>query len=100
MIFSSNSANSGGAIYVFKGSTMTIGSDSNFSFNVASSSGGAIYNTGAMEISGSTFESNQAENNRGGAIYNAGTMVISDSKFESNEAKQAGAILVGLDTGN
>jgi len=52
--------------------------------------GGAIYNNGALTISGSTFTNNQAKNdfyNYGGAIYNNGTLTISGSTFTSNQAQ-------------
>ncbi len=58
--------------------------------------GGAIYNAGKMDISGSTFKKNFAE--KGGAIYNTGEMNIVGSAFSSNKADKGGAIYLAKDS--
>ena len=57
----------------------------------ADTHGGAVYNSGKLTITDSTFTSNAA-NNFGGAIYNADDLTITGSTFTKNEAKQGGAI--------
>ncbi len=52
-------------------------------------SGGAIYNTGILNVVGSTFTNNYAlsgtsNNAQGGAIYSTGTLIITNSTFSGN----------------
>jgi len=69
----SNTANSGGAVYAAAGTTLTFsGSSTTFNYNYAASSGGAVYIAGSnssLNFAGSsvTFTSNTA--NSGGAVY-------------------------------
>ena len=65
--------------------TLTI-SDSSFSGNSADRRGGAIYNFGEANISGSSFSGNFANYGGGGAIANWGEASISDSSFSDNYA--------------
>ncbi|MCQ2378369.1 MAG: right-handed parallel beta-helix repeat-containing protein, partial [Victivallaceae bacterium] len=49
--------------------------------------GGAVYNSGTVSISDSTFSGNSAMGDGGGgAVYNGGTVSISDSTFSGNSA--------------
>ncbi len=52
--------------------------------------GGAIYNNGALTITGSTMYLNFATN--GGGIYNTAYLAITNSTFSDNYALEAGAI--------
>ena len=58
--------------------------------NTATSSGGAVYNSGTLSIEGSSFEENKAERSGGkgdgGAIYNNGTLTVEGSSFVNNNA--------------
>ena len=58
----------------------------------ATENGGAIWNSGNLSISGSTFNSNSATNGKGGAIYNAGTLDSLSGDFVENNAAYGGAI--------
>lgn len=74
--------------------------------NGKSTWGGAIYNSGNLVISGSTFSNNEATttpivisslvtttaDGRGGAIFNSGNLSISGSTFSNNQASDGGAI--------
>lgn len=72
--------------------------------NGKSAWGGAIYNSGNLIITGSTFNNNQATTTSivttpttggGGAICNRGTLSISNSTFTNNKASDGGAIYNG-----
>ena len=76
----------GAAIYNNHHSTTLKIIDCSFSQNSADDGGGAIYSTGKLTVSGSTFEDNEASGGDGGAIYCEGTTHISDSEFTSNDA--------------
>jgi hypothetical protein len=63
--------------------------------------GGAVYNSGALTVTGSTFDSNLVPSNvftgqcswgRGGAIYNDGALTITTSTFTNNTAYEGGAV--------
>lgn len=104
--FSGNTAKvAGGAILnistVADADIMNI-ENSTFSDNTALL-GGAIYNTGtmnmggnltsqpaSMKIAGSTFSGNTAQN--GGAIYNGGELTVDGTSFDGNNAEKGGAI--------
>ncbi len=80
----------GGALYAGSEKTGHV-TNSTFTENKASDSGGAIYNEGEMTVNGSSFEKNIAEKNGGkggggGAIYNKGTITVDDSLFANNKA--------------
>ena len=66
--------------------------------------GGALYNQGALTVSGCTFINNQAtaaydENaGSGGAIYNTGTLVVSNSRFLDNAARYGGGAILNAGT--
>lgn len=114
-LFTSNTAERGGAIYndthieyLYDSSwTQIIGSQvqicklalnsNSYSGNTASIDGGAIYNFAEMTISGGTFTNNNAVEN-GGAVANAtsnGKMTISGAAFTGNSAASGGAIFNG-----
>lgn len=80
------------AIYVQQG-TLTV-NHCDFVNNLAGS-GGAIINSGALTVNGSTFTGNHADN-RGGAIRNNGQATIGTSRFTGNTAMvDGGAIYNG-----
>ena len=58
-----------------------------FSLNQASNNGGAIYNAGTASISGSTFEWNRG--NGGSGLYSTGTLTIKNSTFDHNSGQGA-----------
>lgn len=62
--------------------------------NAVNSSGGAILNTGTLEISHSTFSNNSATHH-GGAIYNnlGGVLSATDSTFNGNNAFENGGAI-------
>ena len=88
-IYSNNIAKrDGGAIYN-EGTLKIIANSSDpvkFEFNSAWEHGGAIYNkenTGSLDISGVTFDSNYS-NEGGGAIWTRGKAIIKNSTFNEN----------------
>ncbi len=89
-----NTSSVGGGI--FTEGTLSV-SQCSFTFNIASSSGGAISNEGGnLTVFGSTFSNNQelSTSGYGGAIDNfaAGTIAISNSTFTTNTGEYGGAI--------
>jgi predicted outer membrane repeat protein len=54
--------------------------------------GGAIYNQGALTMSGMTVQNNTA-NNAGGAIYNQGALTMSGVTVQNNTARDAGGAI-------
>jgi predicted outer membrane repeat protein len=64
---------------------------STFSNSSLSGSGGAITNRGTLDIAGSRFIDNQAE--EGGAIVNAGVLTIENSEFTGNRGAGTGAVV-------
>ncbi|MCD8024020.1 MAG: hypothetical protein LUE64_00615 [Candidatus Gastranaerophilales bacterium] len=95
--FTSNSASeNGGAIYNSENTTGVV-LTSDFTSNSAAN-GGAIYNAGNLEITNSSFLSNQASS-MGGAIYTAADLTINSTDgyqtvFSGNSASQGSAIYV------
>jgi predicted outer membrane repeat protein len=86
--FTGDNAKFGGAIYNATNGTITL-SNSQFTGNKATTSGGAIYNAGTIGTSDTpasnlTFTNNQAQ--WGGAIYNTGTLNLTISEFTDNQA--------------
>jgi len=88
------SSNGGGAIYNASKSTVTIGDNVKFNQNIASVSGGALYNLGDMSIGDSASFNGNTSKQYGGAIYNTGTLssIGKDSSFTSNTSGFGGAI--------
>ena len=57
--------------------------------------GGAVYSTGQVSATGTTFRKNVATSNYGGGIYSAGgSIVLVDSRMEENKAAGGGAVLL------
>jgi predicted outer membrane repeat protein len=84
----------GGGIYMLGSLAVN---NSTFSFNQASTSGGAISNNGGnLSIFGSTFANNVAQNSAGygGGIdnFSSGTITVSNSTFFGNQGGNGGAI--------
>jgi hypothetical protein len=96
--FTNNVAFNGGAIYNAAG-TVAI-QQSSFSNNSAayepgSDGGGAIYNTGTLNIDASTFTNNRTGlggGGMGGAIYSSGVSIIQTSRFIGNYGNQGAGI--------
>jgi hypothetical protein len=58
--------------------------------------GGAVYSTGPLSVSGSTFTGNSAPSptgSSGGAINASGPLTVANSTFTGNTAQEGGAIL-------
>ncbi len=89
-ISDSATAGSGGAIYNNNVSTLAV-VGCTFMTNSAKSAGGAIFQTGTLNLSGSTFNGNTA-NSQGGAIYSTNTANINGCTFSNNSAPNGGAI--------
>jgi predicted outer membrane repeat protein len=89
--FTNNKANKGGA--VLNVGTMTI-NNSLFDNNstAAGGEGGAIWNSSALDITGSTFYQNAASV-LGGAIVSFGGLTIADSNFSTNHSDFNGGAL-------
>ncbi len=85
-----NSASIGGAIY---NDFLCLIEDSKINHNVATASGGAVYNTGYGElvIRNSIVRENTANEDAGG-IYSAGLATIINSKIEKNTAANGGGL--------
>ena len=77
----------GGAIYVAKGSTVSIEAGSiRDTFAVR---GGGIYNDGAVNISNGTTLDNNTTYQIGGGIYNDGSLTIDEAVFNNNRNAEA-----------
>ncbi|MCL2538634.1 MAG: autotransporter outer membrane beta-barrel domain-containing protein [Alphaproteobacteria bacterium] len=93
--FEGNSANNGGALgNMSTASTMSIGAGTSFVSNTATINGGAIYNSGQMNLTGVSFETNSS-GSRGGAIYNNSTMTIDTFTFNGNYSVSYGGAIFG-----
>ncbi len=94
------SKSAGGAIFNYNDGTITIGSNAIFERNTSNNNlGGAIYNSGALTIEGSSLFKNNTTSAPGGAIYNAGTMNIgSNAVFEENNSDNTGGVIYNLGT--
>jgi CSLREA domain-containing protein len=90
-----NIAQNGGGVYVSVGSTVTV-TNSGVTTNTASSSGGGIWNAGALTINGGSYNANQAQN--GGGIYNAsdGSVTLTNAGVSSNIASANGGGVYNL----
>jgi predicted outer membrane repeat protein len=89
--FTANSATAdGGAIYTNEAVALTTVTDSTFTKNTAGQIGGAIYNFFDTNITGSTFDTNQAQD--GGAIFNNAFDgdSLADVTLDGNRATQDG----------
>lgn len=96
--FNSNQAKNGGSVYGGHDSGSSTFAelhvdDSNFSNNIATENGGAIYTTSDSGVYSSTFTNNQAKN--GGAVYNTNEdkVIIADSTFTENKASENGGAI-------
>jgi predicted outer membrane repeat protein len=99
--FTGNSAVEGGGIANTLGGGLTvIGCD--FTNNTATGAnprpgivlpgeGGAIYNSGTLDVHGSDFSGNSASD-FGGAIYNLGTATVQESTLSANSASAGGGL--------
>ncbi|MBR3213689.1 MAG: Ig-like domain repeat protein, partial [Methanosphaera sp.] len=95
--FKNHQSNKGAAIYNYANLTIT---NSKFSYNTATESGGAIYSNfeTSLKITNCTFNNNTAKYN-GGAIYTTGNnTLIKNNTFYYNNANNGGAISNGIGT--
>ena len=96
--FSANSGPTGGAIYSVGSAANVTVNDSVFTGNFGGLGGGAIYNSGLLTVTASTFANNSvytgaSTSGAGGAIGNAaGRASISACTFDTNSAGSGGAI--------
>ncbi len=91
-IFSGNTANLNGGAICFASANTFFLQNSSFKQNEASS-GGAIYNTGKIDIKKSSFYNNTASTD-GGAIYKGtfNELIVQQTTFSQNTANRGGAI--------
>jgi CSLREA domain-containing protein len=91
-VFTSNGADDGGAIMNSGRLDVT---DSTFSGNRAETSGGAISTTGLTTVTGTTFSENRAGGSGGGILVNGARLEVTASTFDRNvaEATSGGGIL-------
>ena len=87
----------GGAIYNGPTATMTMDGVS-ITETYAEGSGGAIYNSGKLQIRSSLFSYGIADLSYGGLIYNDGELLVDGSSFSSGSASQGGAIYVATNS--
>src|SRR5262249_43063125 len=77
--------NTGGAVRIASGATATFTGVS-ISDNVGQQTGGAVNNGGSCTLDGCSVARNLSDNGNGGAIYSTGTLTISDTTFSDNSA--------------
>ena len=98
--FSGNDANLGGGIYNDGGTTDPDGrvtvSDSEVGGNAAVFSGGGIYNSGVLDVAGTTITGNSADGNAGGGIaqFTLGTVTVSRSTIAGNSSEDGGGVYI------
>ena len=85
--FTNNSARTGGAIEFWKNATVT---NAMFNDNYARYGGGAIYSSGALNITESVFNRNSAAENTGGAVYVYSEAEILYCNFTNNTSREKG----------
>ena len=86
---SSNKAADGGAIYIGKSAAVTMSGDAAMSGNTATGSGGAVQNTGTVNVNGGTISGNTA--NWGGGINNDNMLAVTGGTITENSAAGGGA---------
>ena len=90
--FTNNAAGSNGGALLVTGLSSTTITGANFSNNAASGGGGAILSTSSpITIKTSTFNGNHG-NSGGGAIYTNANLDITGSSFSNNDANDANAV--------
>ena len=102
-IFENNTARStgsegGGAIIMSGGSTLDLKGNGSFKNNTSGYRAGAIHinaSAGAVEITGYTFEGNEAAAQNGGAIYSAAAsgLTVRNTNFISNVSMTSGGAI-------
>lgn len=118
VVFDGNKAIGGGALYIYKNSSATIGANTVFKNNLAQGdvygSGGAIRTdstasaasedvwVGTLTLNGTKFENNHADANGGAIILaNNGVVSINGAAFDSNSANKYGGAIAGyVDSNN
>ncbi|MEZ4634686.1 MAG: choice-of-anchor Q domain-containing protein [Caldilineaceae bacterium] len=86
----------GGGMQIASGAVVTL-RNVNLSSNDASDDGGAVANSGTLNIFDSTIQNNTAQDN-GGGIYNLGTLTVSGSLFAENDANDRGGGIMNTDS--
>jgi hypothetical protein len=81
-----NLARIGGGIYNFANSVLTLRSSTRLRDNVATISGGGLWNDGTATLTNATLSGNQATDGVGGGLYNGGTATLSDVTLSGNQA--------------
>ncbi len=98
--FTRNVAQYGGAIIEY-GGELVIKENSTFESNEATKQGGAIYNSGKLNVESSNFSNNFAESG-GGAIFikdnNSNENKVLNSTFTENSSKFGGGIYVNVNS--
>lgn len=89
--YDANSAASGGAIYNDSRGGYIEMNQASFTENVASSHGGAIFNSSSLELRDVSFDANSADL-YGGALRNTDTLLGESLLFTNNLANQGGAL--------
>jgi len=110
-MYSANTAVLGGAIYFSPDTggfpTGVIGSSGDpvqFTANLATDSGGAVYSKAPqLSIDNAVFSGNVVPKNQplfgyGGAVFNQGNLALSNSTFGQNEARYGGGVFSGGNT--
>lgn len=98
--FFGNTANSGGAIYLFNGSTVLFDGDVLFASNFVTDLGGALFiQQSAVDITGTTaWRNNTSQNTGGGVAVLESTLHIvagSNVSFSKNNASVGGGMFAG-----
>jgi predicted outer membrane repeat protein len=90
---SSNSARNGGGIYNFDNSILTLQSNTLLQNNVATLSGGGVFNAGTATLSNVTLNGNSAS--IGGGLASVGTATLSNVTLNGNSASSGGGLING-----
>ncbi len=90
--FLNNTARTGGALYVFSVSVLTLTSAYVAHNHALNADGGGLWNNGTTYVRGSTFLSNTADAGWGGGVYNQDFLEVTASTLDGNHAVQGGGV--------
>lgn len=85
-----NRAVDGGALFLRPNAVVTVGNGAAINGNVATGTGGAVFNTGTFTVTDATLASNVAA--LGGTVHNEGQTTIARSTISGNRANFDGGI--------